>query len=143
MKTFDVAIAGGGLIGGSIALELAQSGLRVAVFDQSEPGHEASWAGAGILSAAPENAANIPMVELAKASMALYPRFVENVEEISSQSTGFRPKGTLQALFSGDAARELSTIIALHHGLGLKAEPMRADDAHGLGLQAQPMMQCD
>ncbi len=132
MKTFDVAIAGGGLIGGSIALELAQSGLRVAVFDQSEPGREASWAGAGILSPAPENAANIPMVELAKASMVLYPRFVANVEEISGQSVGFRPKGTLQALFSRDAARELSTVIAMHHGLGLKAEPMRADDAREL-----------
>jgi len=71
MKTFDVAIAGGGLIGGSIAVELAQAGLRVAVFDQSDPGREASWAGAGILSPAPENAATIPMVPLAKASMAL------------------------------------------------------------------------
>jgi glycine oxidase len=132
MKTFDVAIAGGGLIGGSIALELAQAGLRVAVFDQAEPGQEASWAGAGILSPAPENAASIAMVPLAKASMALYPQFVEIVEEISGQSVGFRPKGTLQALFSRDAARELSTVIALHHGLGLKAEPIRADDAREL-----------
>ena len=57
MKTFDVAIAGGGLIGGSIALELALAGLRVCVFDKSEPGQEASWAGAGILSPAPENPA--------------------------------------------------------------------------------------
>jgi len=141
MKTFDVAIAGGGLIGGSIALELAQAGLRVAVFDQGEPGHEASWAGAGILSPAPENASNIPMVELAKASMALYPRFVENVEEISGHSVGFRPNGTLQALFSRDAARELSTVIALHHGLGLKAEPMRADDARELEPALSPEME--
>src|SRR3984893_514627 len=138
MKTFDVAIAGGGLIGGSIALELAQAGLRIAVFDQAEPGQEASWAGAGILSPAPENAASIAMVPLAKASMALYPQFVENVEEISGQSVGFRPKGTLQALFSRDAARELSTVIALHHGLGLKAEPIRADDARELEPALNP-----
>jgi glycine oxidase len=136
MKTFDVAIAGAGLVGGSIALELAQAGLHVAVFDQGEPGHEASWAGAGILSPAPENAATLPMVELAKASMALYPRFVENVEKISGQSVGFRPKGTLQALFSRDAASVLSTVIAMHHGLGLKAEPMRADDA----LELEPAL---
>jgi len=138
MKTFDVAIAGAGLIGGSIALELAQAGVRVAVFDQSDPGREASWAGAGILSPAPENAATIPMVPLAKASMALYPQFVENVEEISGQTVGFRPKGTLQALFSRDAARELSTLIALHHGLGLKAEPIRADDARELEPALNP-----
>lgn len=141
MKAFDVAIAGGGLIGGSIALELAQAGLRVAVFDQAEPGHEASWAGAGILSPAPESPATIPMVPLAKASMALYPQFVENIEEISGQNVGFRPKGTLQALFSRDAARELSTLIALHHGLGLKAEPIRADDARELEPALNPELE--
>ncbi len=129
MKSFDVAIAGGGLIGAAIALELAQAGLRVGVFDRGEPGREASWASAGILSPAPENLGAIPMVPLGKASMALYPEFVAAVEEISGQSTGFRPKGTVDALFSRDAARELSTLIALHHGLGLKAEPLRPEDA--------------
>src|SRR5438477_175486 len=42
MKKFDVAIAGGGVIGGAIALELACAGLRVAVFDRQKPGQEAS-----------------------------------------------------------------------------------------------------
>jgi glycine oxidase len=132
MKKFDVAVAGGGLIGGSIALELARAGLRVGVFDRQEPGQEASWAGAGILSPAPESAAMISLVPLGKASMAIYPEFVRMVEEISGQSTGYRPKGTLQALFSRDAREELSTVIALHHGLGLKAEPLRAEDAREL-----------
>jgi glycine oxidase len=129
MKTFDVAIAGGGLIGAAIAFELAQAGLRVGVFDRGEPGCEASWASAGILSPAPENAGAIPMVPLGKASLALYPEFVAAVEEISGLDTGFRPKGTVEALFSRDAARALSTLIALHHGLGLKAEPLRPEDA--------------
>jgi len=132
MKKFDVAIAGGGLIGGSIALELARAGLRVGLFDRQEPGQEASRAGAGILSPAPESSAMIPLVPLGKASMGLYPEFVRIVEEISSQSVGYRPKGTLQALFSRDAREELSTVIALHHGLGLKAEPLSAEDARAL-----------
>jgi glycine oxidase len=132
MKTFDVAIAGGGLIGGSIALELARDGLRVGLFDRQEFGQEASWAGAGILSPAPEGAAMIPLVALGKASMAFYPEFVQMVEEISGQGTGYRPKGTLQALFTHDAREELSTVIALHHGLGLKAEPLSAEDAREL-----------
>jgi glycine oxidase len=132
MKKFDVAVAGGGLIGGSIALELARAGLSVALFDRQEPGQEASWAGAGILSPAPESAAMVSLVPLGKASMAIYPEFVRMVEEISGQNTGYRPKGTLQALFSQDAREELSTVIALHHGLGLKAEPLRAEDAREL-----------
>jgi glycine oxidase len=74
----------------------------------------------------------IAMVPLGKMSLALYPEFVVQVEEISGMNTGFRSKGTLEALFSGDAKAELSTIIALHHGLGLKAEPLRAADARKL-----------
>jgi glycine oxidase len=132
MQTFDVAVAGGGLIGASIALELARAGLRVGLFDRQEFGQEASWAGAGILSPAPESAAMVPLVALGKASIALYPEFVEMVEEISGQETGYRSKGTLQALFTRDAREELSTVIALHHGLGLKAEPLSAEDAREL-----------
>ena len=132
MKKFEAAIAGGGVIGGAIALELARAGLRVAVFDRQQAGQEASWAGAGILSPAPENPGMVAMVPLGKASLALYPEFVGWVEEISGKSTGFRPKGTLEALFSHDTKAELSTIIALHHGLGLKAEPLRAEDAREL-----------
>jgi glycine oxidase len=132
MKKFDVAIAGGGLIGASIALDLARAGLGVGLFDRQEPGLEASWAGAGILSPAPESAALIALVPLGKASMAIYPEFVRMVEETSGRSAGYRPKGTLQALFSRHAREELSTVIALHHGLGLRAEPLSARDARAL-----------
>jgi glycine oxidase len=138
MKTFDVVIAGGGLIGGAIALELAQAGLRVGLFERGEPGREASWASAGILSPAPESPGMIPMVPLGKASMNLYPGFVANVEEISGQSVGLRPFGTMDSLFSRDAPRDLSTLIALHHGLGLKAEPLRPEDAREIEPAISP-----
>lgn len=132
MKRFDVAIAGGGLIGGSIAFELARTGLRVGLFDSQEPGREASWAGAGIISPAPEGSAMIPLVPLGKASLTRYPEFVKAVEEISGRSAGYRPNGTLQALFSARAREELNTVIALHHGIGLKAEALSAEDARAL-----------
>jgi glycine oxidase len=132
MKKFDVAIAGGGVVGAAIALDLSRAGLRVGLFDRQQPGQEASWASAGILSPAPENPASVAMVPLGKASLALYPEFIAQVEEISGMSTGFRAKGTLEALFLHDPKAELSTIIALHHGLGLKAEPLRAKDAREL-----------
>ena len=138
MKSFDVAIAGGGLIGGAVALELAQAGLSVALFEKGQPGREASWASAGILSPAPETPGMIPMVPLGKASMALYPGFAANVEEISGQSVGLRSFGTLDALFSRDATRDLSTLIALHHGLGLKAEPLRPEEARELEPALSP-----
>src|SRR5256885_601548 len=141
MKKFDVVIAGGGVIGGAIALELTRAGLQVAVFDRQQPGQEASWASAGILSPAPESPGMIVMVPLGKASLGLYPQFVAEVEEISGKSTGFRPKGTLEALFSRDTKAKLSTIIALHHGLGLRAEPLRAEDARELEPALSPELE--
>ena len=134
MKTYDVVIAGGGLIGGSIAFELARSGLRVAVFDQQQPGQEASWAGAGILSPAPEHAGMVPLVPLGRASLAMYPRFVATVEEVTGRRVGFRAKGTLEALFARDALQELSTLVSLHRGLGLACDPLRIEEA----LEVEP-----
>ncbi|HXM14618.1 MAG TPA: glycine oxidase ThiO [Candidatus Eremiobacteraceae bacterium] len=141
MKSFDVAIAGAGLIGSSIAFELAQAGLKVGLFDRAEPGREASWASAGILSPAPESPAMISMVPLAKASMNLYPALVANVEEISGEKVGFRPKGTIDVFFNKDAIPDLSTLIALHHGMGLKAEPLRPEDARELEPSLSPELE--
>jgi glycine oxidase len=132
VKYYDVAIAGGGLIGGVIALELSRAGLRAAVFDRQEPGREASWASAGILSPAPENQGMIPLVPIGKASLRLYPEFVAMVEETSGQSTGYRPKGSLEALLARAAREELSTLVTLHRGLGLACEPLRVEEAREL-----------
>ena len=132
MPAYDVAIIGGGIIGSSIAWELARNKLRVVVLDRQQPGREASWAAAGILSPAPESPAAFPMVSLGRASLELYPEFVAAIEEDSGESAGFRPKGTLQAFFARDADRELSTFIALHHGLGLAAEALRIEEAREL-----------
>src|SRR5262245_65831803 len=92
MKTFDAAIAGGGLIGAAIALELSRSGLRVALFDAREPGREASWASAGILSPAPENSAMISMVPLGRASLAMYPEIIACADEKRGSAPGLRPR---------------------------------------------------
>ncbi len=132
MKSFDVVIVGGGIIGGSIAFELAQQKIRVALFDRQKPGQEASWAAAGMLSPAPDSADSIPLVPLARASLDLYPQFIAAVEEASGQQAGFRPGGAIEAFFSRDAARELSTLVALHHGLGLPTEVLRVEEAQEL-----------
>src|SRR5258708_17963687 len=129
MRTYDAIVAGGGVMGSAIALELARNDLRVALFDAREPGREASWASAGILSPAPENPGMISMVPIGKARLAMYPEFVGEVEELSGIATGYRAKGTLEALFSRHAREELNTIVALHRGLGLQAEAVSAKEA--------------
>ncbi len=65
----DALLVGGGIIGLSLAYELAGRGLKVRLLDRAEPGREASWAGAGILPPAARHAAH-PADQLA----ALKPR---------------------------------------------------------------------
>ncbi len=132
MRSYDVVVVGAGLIGGSIALRLAQEHLRVALFDRQEPAREASWAAAGMLSPAPDSLADVPLIPFSRASLALYPDFVTELEELSGQRVHYRSEGTIEALFSGDAERKLSTLIALHHGLGLPTEPLPLDEARKL-----------
>jgi glycine oxidase len=129
MKTFDAVIAGGGLIGASIALELAETGLKVGLYDAREPGREASWASAGMISPAPENADMIPFVPMSLASVALYPEFIRKVEGLSGMDVGYRKDGALDVIVDGNAEEELSTVIALQHGVGLKAQALSAEQA--------------
>jgi len=135
MKTHDVIVIGGGIIGGAVAFELARRNLNVLVLDRQPPGQEASWAAAGMLSPAPDSPDAIPLVSLGRASLEIYGEFTSAVEEASGEKVGFRELGTLETLFRAEADRELSTLIALHHGLGLVAEVLRTEEAFELEPQ--------
>jgi glycine oxidase len=132
VKTYDVVIVGGGIIGGSIAFDLAGRDLRVVVLDRQELMQEASWAAAGMLSPAPDCRAAIPLVPLGRASLALYPKFVDAVEQAAGLRIGYRTGGAVEVIYHGDAERELSTLVALHHGLGLACEPVALDEARNM-----------
>jgi len=132
MSSFDVVIAGGGVIGGSIALELAEGGMKVGLYDAREPGREASWASAGMISPAPESPAMIPYMPISLGSVALYPEFIRRVEEVTGKNVGYRKSGALDAILAGNVQEELSTIIALQHGVGLRAEALSAEQAREL-----------
>jgi glycine oxidase len=132
VKTYDVVIVGGGIIGGAIAFDLARRNLRVAVLDRQELMHEASWAAAGMLSPAPDSIAAIPMVPLGRASLAMYPKFIGAVENAFGGHTGFRTGGAIEIICDGDAERELTSLAALHHGLGLACEPLPLEEARNM-----------
>jgi glycine oxidase len=131
VKTFHVAVIGGGVIGLSSAFELASANLRVAVLDSQEPGRGASWAAAGMLSPAPDSPRDIPLVPLAKESLRLYPEFVAAIEEASGKQTGYTREGALEIFFGKQAGTQLSGLVSLHRELGLGTEPIAMDAARG------------
>jgi glycine oxidase len=93
----DICIAGAGIIGLSLALELHHRGLRVTVLDRNHPLAEASTAAAGMLAAAdPDNPS--PLRPLADLSLSLYPAFLQRLHSLSGLRVPFHTHTTLQAL---------------------------------------------
>lgn len=94
MKTWDVVIVGGGIIGLSLARELHKRRAAVLVVERTQPGREASHAAAGMLAHCdPEIPRHLqPLTAL---SAGLYPEFVGEIEDESRGSVDLRSDGTL------------------------------------------------
>jgi glycine oxidase len=141
MSAFDVAIVGGGVIGGSIAFELASEKLSVVVLDRQQPGCESSWAAAGMLSPGPDSPEAVPLVPLAKESMRLYPEFVSAIEDSSGQTTTYAREGTLEIFPAPQGDSERDRMVAEHRRLGLAAESISLDAARKLEKSLGPAAQ--
>jgi glycine oxidase len=91
----DICIAGAGIIGLSLALELHHRGARVIVAESSSPLQQASIAAAGMLAA--EDPDNPPqLLPLSRRSRALYPEFLARIEHVSGIAVPFQTSLTLQ-----------------------------------------------
>lgn len=114
----NVVIVGGGVMGMSIALELAARADRVTVLEKSVPGAEASSAAAGLLAPQLESHGPGPMLSLCLRSRAMYPAWVKRIEHLARVDTGYRECGVLRV---GDRTR-LERICAWQREAGLNAE---------------------
>lgn len=99
MHRSDICIAGAGIIGLSLALELHHRGFSVTVLNQGQPLAEASTAAAGMLAAAdPDNPA--PLRKLSDLSLSLYPAYLERLHALSGVAVPFHTDRTLQSHIS-------------------------------------------
>jgi glycine oxidase len=94
VKTWDVIIIGGGIIGLSLAISLRKRGATVLVVERGEPGREASYAAAGMLT---DFMLETPaaLQSLATASARMYPEFAHELEDESGINVDLRDQGTL------------------------------------------------
>jgi len=107
----DVLIIGGGVIGLSLAYELAGHGLKVRILERNLPGQEASWAGAGILPPENRRSAAHPYEQLAGWSCELHAAWHEQLREATGIDNGFRRCGGIY-LATGKADAEALTQAA-------------------------------
>jgi len=94
VKTWDVIVVGGGIIGLSIARELRKHSDEVLVVERGEPGREASYAAGGMLANCGDETP-AALQPLAQASAEMYPEFVHELEDESGVNVDFRSDGTL------------------------------------------------
>src|SRR3954447_8651144 len=125
-KSFDVAVAGGGVIGLAIAWRAAQAGARVVVFDAHRPG--AAWpVSAGMRAPVAEGGFGhhqllAPVAEaecghdelfaLGVGSAGRWPAFADELAAASGRDPGYRRCGTLVVARDRDEAEALERELA-------------------------------
>lgn len=125
-KSATVAIAGGGIIGLSIAWRLSQVGYKVTVFDKGQFGEEASWAGAGMLAPGGEADESNDLGAMAVESRRMYPQFVQELEEDSGLPIDFQECGALDLAYSEAETTELELHAEQQRRLGICSKRVSA-----------------
>jgi glycine oxidase len=97
VKTWDVIIIGGGIIGLSLSIALRKRGASVLVVERGEPGREASHAAGGMLVDCPLETPQA-LQALASASARMYPEFAHELEIESDMKVDLRDHGTILSL---------------------------------------------
>lgn len=102
-----VAVVGGGVIGCSIAYHLQKAGADVTLLERGEISGEASGAAAGMLIAPIEDTGHKPFDTLRKASLAMYPDEIADVQALSGVDVQYKVPGMIRTAHTTDFAREL------------------------------------
>jgi glycine oxidase len=94
MKTWDIIVIGGGIIGLSLSIALRKKAASVLVVERGEPGREASHAAGGMLV---DCLFETPAVlqPLATASAGMHPEFVYELQLESGINVDLRDQGTI------------------------------------------------
>ncbi|MEI6519336.1 MAG: glycine oxidase ThiO [bacterium] len=128
MKSSDILILGGGIIGMSIARELAGNGLNVRILERHQPGREASWASAGMLAPQGELSEGA-FQKLCIESNRRYPAYRADVEEETGIKCYHREAGTMALAVTDEDEAEFRRTYQLQKNDGLEVEWITGDEA--------------
>ena len=127
-STQDVVIIGGGIIGLSLAQELALQKLSVTVLDRGQMGQEASSAGAGMLAPRAEMREAGPLAQLLLAGRKIYSEFVKQVSSRSGVGIDFSVSGLLLVALNLEQQVELDRRKQQQIELGLEVQSLSREE---------------
>jgi glycine oxidase len=131
VKLPSVIVVGAGIVGCTIAYELAKSGAVVTVLEPRAPGQGATRASAGILAPDIEGHGSTALRTLGRRSLDLYDDFIAHLRSDSGHDIFYRRNGTFDLAFTNadvDRLKALATSLASD---GIEArwiEPPAFDD---------------
>lgn len=130
MKAPDFLIIGGGLIGLSIAWQIARRGAAVTVLDAGKAGM-ASRAAAGMLAPLAEaKPGEMRFVKFGVKSLLRYPEFLETLAEESGLTVPIAGSGTFRLVMRfGDNIKDARAVYNRQKNLGLPLEWLNFDAA--------------
>lgn len=112
----SIAIIGAGIIGLSCAVELADRGLRVSLYDKTWPPRGASWAAAGMLAPAFEAIAepgtHPNLFDLCDQSARLWPEWARKLEQRTGLTSGYHPGPSLAIALDAPQTQKLTAVTS-------------------------------
>ena len=123
----EVAIIGGGIMGGSIAYHLAKLGVKSTIFERESIGCEASGVATGMISAMSIDTPG-PYLELARASFEKYKTLIPEMEEASGVHTFYGEISWLDLAFTEEDEAVNRANMKWRQGLMPKVSWVTDDD---------------
>lgn len=137
----QIAVVGGGIIGLSVAWELARRDADVFLYERDTLGCGATHVAAGMLAPVSEaDPAERELLDLGLASAAAWPEFAARLEADAGLDAGtlIRTAGTLLVARDADEGRWLGREAELRQGLGLDCELLTPSQARRLEPDLAP-----
>jgi glycine oxidase len=132
----DCCIVGGGVIGLSIAWELARRGRSVSVVSCDVLRHGASWAAAGIFPAQPQDTLTqlrgTPIERLTQYSDRLHRQWAESLLEETGIHNGFHRCGSLSLATTEETNCDILNSVEKWERLQVEHEPISLQDVKEL-----------
>jgi glycine oxidase len=131
-------IIGGGIIGGSIAWQLAAEGVKVTLFERGRLGLEASWAAAGMIAPQAEAEGPGPILDICMRGREAFERMIDRLIAESGVDAEYDQPGILYCALDQDEQRELERRVQWQRAAGLGGEVEELDGA--AARRMEPML---
>ena len=126
---FDIIIIGGGIIGLSIACEMAEKGKKVIVLEKNKIGREASWAAAGTLEPIwdAEDDGN-DLLQMKIKSEEMWREFAQKIQEETNIDVEYNSSGGILIAMNFEEMNQLKNTCKVATSYGIESRVLSKEE---------------